>query len=650
MKVWSASSDEEGLSCTVIEFAGLRLMFDCGVARSSFGGSGDTPLAMRTARLLCEPGLAGTIDAVFITSWEAAAGVPFLTEQWGYEGPVYMTEPVYFTARRMLREIAEQEARENYARTRGERPAELSARGETYTAEEVESSFSRFTPVKYGEKIDLLAEASAQCASSGHEIGGAYWAIETVAEKVVYLGDVSLADSGRHPLPFDRELLCGADAVVVGTSFRSSSSASGKTYKQALDDAGAFITRSVQEGRRVLVPCFPLGAMYDLVEFIRARVFGAGGASQYKVLVVSPAARDTLQFAAVMSEWVEPARAARAFVPTELFAHSVLMRTGQLRCVDALAGNVRLGDGGKPFEPLFDRPSVVFCSHPACRFFDAKHLLRLFLGDKSSDICLVEPDYIDAALDAIKAVRGGNDAEWPGNILVEPLDARPAVEELSSVLDEAGTKTVICTGRAQAAQPQLKKARLVCLPRTSPEKASPSFALSPGACATIELEPQFVAAEFTPKLAQSIRLRPASVTPGGSKRMAEFRCSVKAERGKYVLDVAPENNNKVKEEEKEEKGELAAGGLEKKRARIDGHFFGVPRVQKVVLALATKGADRIDPLETGAERTVMRVGRLGALATVVLTNEETTVVSSSEEFREWVSQIIENDCLHSIRF
>ena len=642
MKVWSASLDE-GLSCTVVEFAGLRLMFDCGVGRSTFCSSGDRPLAMRTARL-CEADFAG-IDAVFVTSWEAAAGIPFLTERWGYEGPVYMTEPVYFTARRMLCEIAEQETRENYPRSRDVDSTEL-RESETYTAEEVESSFRRFTPVKYGEKIDLLAEACAQCASSGYEIGGAYWAIETVAEKIVYLGDVSLTTAGRHPLPFDRELLSGADAVVLGTSIRSNSAR--KEYSQALEDTGAFITRSVQDGRRVLVPCFPLGAMYDLVEYVRARVFASGGASQCKIIVVSPAARDTLQFSAIMSEWVEPARGARAFVPTELFAHSVLMRTGQLKCVDALAGNIRLGEGGKPFEPLFDRPSVVFCSHPACRFFDARHLLKLFMGDKSSDICLVEPDYIDPALGAIKSVRGGIGAEWSGNTLVEPLDARPTIEELNNVLDESGAKVVICTGKTQ---PQLKNAKLVCLPKTGVSGSGGngssldnlSFTLNSDACANVELEPQFVAAEFTPRLAQSIHLRPTSGSPGGSKRVAEFRCSVKAERGKYVLDTAAEtSNSKVKEGGGE--------GLEKKRARMDGHFFGVPRAQKVVLALATKGADRIDPLETSDERTVIRVGRLGMLATVVLTNEETTVVSNSEEFREWVSQIIENDCLHSVMF
>lgn len=651
MKVWDAGDDDdddvnEGIPCTIVEFAGLRLMFDCGVGRSTFCGPRDRPLEMRTARL-SRADVAG-VDAVFVTGWEAAAGVPFLTERWGYEGAVYMTEPVYFAARRMLREIAEQETLENYAKAVFPPPslststAESNPEKGTYTVEEVESSFRRFTPVKYGERIDLFAEACAQCASSGHEIGGAYWAVETVAEKIVYLGDVALHNgdddddgSCRHPLPFDGELLRGADVVLVGTSPRRQSAT--KSYRQALDDACAFIARNVQEGGRVLVPCFPLSVMYDLVERIRARIFtaaAAAGSSQYKIIVVSPAAHDMLQFSGVLSEWVEPARAARAFVPTELFGHAVLMRTGQLRCLGALDGNVHATTGGggggrKPFEPLFDRPSIVFCSHPACRFFDAQHLLRLFLGDGSSKICLVEPDYIDPALEAIRTI-GGSSADWAENILVEPVDARPPADQLGGVLDGSGARKVIYVGRARTApQPQLARAEVVGFPE--------------GGRIDVELEPQFATAEFTPKLAQSIHLSQARVVLGrntSNKRMAGFRCRVKAEHGKYVLDVAEEDDSKVEDE----------NVVMKKRARMDGHFFGVPRAQRVVSALAARGADRIEPLEVGEGRTVMRVGRLEAAATVVLTDRETTVVSDSEEFSEWVSQAIENDCLHSVIF
>ena len=626
MKVWNADNDiNESISCTLVEFAGLQLMFDCGVGRSTFCGPLDKPLALRVPRI-GEVELGG-VDAVFITSWEAAAGIPFLTERQGYDGPIYMTEPVYFTARRMLRELAEQEARMNYSSCAGQ--ADTLQAG-AYTVDEVEAAFRRVTPVNYGEKIDILSEACAQCASSGHEIGGAYWAVETVEEKVVYLGDVALSASGRHPLPFDSGLLQGADVAVVDSSPRSRSAT--KEYRKAVEAVGSFASRCVQEGRRVLIPCFPLGAMYDLVEYVKARVFGANSVvgtsvgSQHRVLVVSPAASDLLQFSGVVSEWVEYSRAVRAFVPTELFAHTTLAKTGHLKCVDALAGNTSVREGGMPFEPLFDRPSIVFCSHPSCRFFDAQHLLKLFLNDKNSDMCFVDPEYTGAALSVLSSMRSEGQ-EWGGTVLVEPLDPRPTPEELGSAIDELGVKAVVCVGKAEAAPPVLVKAELLRLSETGSE---------PERCAVLALEPRSMAAELTPTLAQSIHLSSVNTFFGGSERLAEFCCSVRAERGKYVLDV-------VKEDE-----EGDGADVQRKRAKVDEHFFGIPRAQKVVVALAAKGADMIEPLEMSTERTVLRVGHLGTLATVVLGSKETTIVSGSEELRGWITNIIESDCLHTM--
>ncbi|CAK1544336.1 unnamed protein product [Leptosia nina] len=430
MKLYCLSSDA-AKPCFVLSFKELLIMLDCGLSAHSVlnflplppvPSTRLTSLPTYTPPHINDPLLEGELkeccgrvfvdsvpefcppldkvvdfsqlDVILISNYTCMMALPFITEDTGFKGQVYATEPTLQIGRFYLEELSEWVCAVGEGAGEARRWKELvhllppplsqavrpRAWRRLFSAAALARSLARVRVVGYDERVDLYGALDATPVSSGFCLGSANWVLRSAHEKVAYVSGSSTLTT--HPRPINQSALRGADLLILAALTQTPA----HNPDHMLGDLCVHATLTLRAGGCVLCPVYPSGVLYDLLECLSAHLEGAGLA-QVPLYVVSPVADSSLAYSNILAEWVSAGKQARVLLPEEPFPHAALGRAGRLRQARALHELPT----SAPAE--FRQPCVVFCGHPSLRFGAAVHLLDLWASNPAHAVIFTEPDF-----------------------------------------------------------------------------------------------------------------------------------------------------------------------------------------------------------------------------------------------------------------
>lgn len=409
MKLYCLSSDA-AKPCFVLSFKELLIMLDCGLSAHSVLNFLPLPpvpstrlasLPNYTPPHLNDPLLEGELkdccgrvfvdsipefcppldkvvdfsqlDVILISNYTCMLALPFITEDTGFKGQVYATEPTLQIGRFYLEELGSWLALA--ARPRAWR--------RLFAREHIARALARVRVVGYDERVDVYGALDATAVSSGFCLGSANWVLRSAHEKVAYVSGSSTLTT--HPRPINQAALRGADVLVLAALTQTPA----HNPDHMLGDLCVHAAVTLRAGGSVLLPVYPSGVLYDLLECLSAHLDQAGLAA-VPLYVLSPVADSSLAYSNILAEWVSVGKQARVYLPEEPFPHAALARGGRLKHARHLHDDA--------FSADFRQPCVVFCGHPSLRFGAAVHLVELWASNPAHAIIFTEPDfpYLDA--------------------------------------------------------------------------------------------------------------------------------------------------------------------------------------------------------------------------------------------------------------
>lgn len=335
------------------------------------------------------------IDVVLISNYLNMFGLPYLTERFGFTGVVYVTEPTFHFGRIMMEEIMK-------LIERTPRPRRLNLwkkvhdqvnlsipRGHVmnrdpntwlpiFSGKELNNCLSKLKIVNFSQSIDIFGLFEVSAHSSGFCIGSCNWTLKSDHEKVVYMSQTSLLTT--HPKPFESQPLQDADVMLL-TNLTPSPLVNPDTM---LGDFCSHTIQTLKNDGNVLVPCYPCGMVYDLIECIASQLTAAS-LTQVPIYFLSPVAEASLAYSNILGEWLTASKQCKVFIPDEPFIHSSLVRAGRLKHFSSVSDPA--------FNEAFKCPCVVFTSHPSLRFGDVVHFIQLWAQSSKNLLILTEPDF-----------------------------------------------------------------------------------------------------------------------------------------------------------------------------------------------------------------------------------------------------------------
>lgn len=434
-----------GETCTVLEWRGIRLMLDCGLhlpamqrflpvdaephgvgkAKHSDGkpskrprpdteepGSGEMPFTRIGGNVFIEAGAIrfrvpewglldlAAVDAILISNAQNMLALPFITEHSAFRGRVYATEPTVQIASMMMQELVKYAEKVQYPE--GELapwqnedliaalPPELQVQladamcwRTLYGRRDVEEAISKVHRVSFHQHINLLGVMEAVPVSSGFALGSANWILRTDNEKVIYVADSSLSP-GRHPQPLDNTLFSNCDMMIM-TSLSPEPQYPPEAMVQELCN---LVGSTLSSGGQVLLPSFPGGIIFDLIEVLHSYLQTAGH-PRVPLYFISPVADQALAYSNICAEWLCKPKQDKSYLPEWPFIHADLQQSGRLQHYTGV------DDPG--FAAGFKEPCVVFCGHPSLRCGEVIHFINTWGHEARNAIIFTEPGFDYAA-------------------------------------------------------------------------------------------------------------------------------------------------------------------------------------------------------------------------------------------------------------
>lgn len=336
-----------------------------------------------------------SIDVVLISNYLNMFGLPYLTERLDFNGVVYLTEPTFHFGRMMMEEVIQ-------LIERTPRPRRLDLWKKIhdqvnlsipkshvmnrdpntwlpiFTLAELNSCLSKLKIVNFSQSIDIFGLFEVSAHSSGFCIGSCNWTFKSNHEKVVYMSQTSLLTT--HPKPFESQPLRDADVMLL-TNLTPSPLVNPDTM---LGDFCSHTIQALKNDGNVLIPCYPCGMVYDLIECIAGQLTAAN-LTQVPIYFLSPVAKASLAYSNILGEWLTSSKQCKVFIPDEPFIHSSLVRGGRLKHFSSVSDPA--------FNEAFKSPCVMFTSHPSLRFGDAVHFLQLWGQSSKNLLIMTEPDF-----------------------------------------------------------------------------------------------------------------------------------------------------------------------------------------------------------------------------------------------------------------
>lgn len=335
-----------------------------------------------------------TVDIILISNSFSMLAIPYLTEYCGFQGTIYATDPAHQIGRLLMKEMVKY-CQVSIGKTQASKwkdrlvekvlPASLSdvwnkdlpSWRQCYNENELSRALSRVHVVGYAERISIFGSLTVTAYSSGYTLGSSNWCIESNYEKIVYMS--SSSDLTTHPQPMDVSPLRNSDALIftgLGRPFMNNPGG-------MLNEFCNCLAATLKSGGNVLVPCYPSGLVYDLLECLLT-FMEQSGLNSIPIYFISPVAKDCLAFSQVFSEWLHPNKQNKVYLPEPPFAHDELINMGRLKVFSSVH------DG---LSSSFKKPCVVLTGHPSLRFGDSVHFLEMWKNSPNNSVIFVEPEF-----------------------------------------------------------------------------------------------------------------------------------------------------------------------------------------------------------------------------------------------------------------
>ncbi|KAB0351266.1 hypothetical protein FD754_016123 [Muntiacus muntjak] len=449
------------LPCNVLKFRSTTIMLDCGLATTSTLNFLPLPL-VQSPRLSSLPGWSlkdgnafldkelkecsghvfvdsvpefclpetelidlSTVDVILISNYHCMMALPYITEHTGFMGTVYATEPTVQIVRLLMEELVNFTERVPKAQSASlwknkdiqrllpslKDAVEVSTWRRCYTMQEVNSALSKIQLVGYSQKIELFGAVQVTPLSSGYALGSSNWIIQSHYEKVSYVSGSSLLTT--HPQPMAQASLKNSDVLILtGLTQIPTANPDGMVGEFCSN-----LALTVRNGGNALVPCYPSGVIYDLLERLYQYIDSAG-LSSIPFYFISPVANSSLEFSQIFAEWLCHNKQTKVYLPEPRFPHAELIQTNKLKHYPSIHGD---------FSNDFRQPCVVFTGHPSLRFGDVVHFMELWGKPDFSYLEALAP-YQPLAMKCIYC----------------PIDTRMNFIQVSKLLKEVQPLHVVC--------------------------------------------------------------------------------------------------------------------------------------------------------------------------------------------------------------
>ncbi|KAF4523843.1 hypothetical protein B566_EDAN016808 [Ephemera danica] len=324
------------------------------------------------------------VDVILISNYLCMLALPFVTEDTGFRGVVYATEPTLQIGRLFLDELVQTVERspkavsaKHWKALQHLLPAPLNEAPfprswqQLFDAKRVAASLSRI-------QMDVYGALTVSPVSSGYCLGSSNWIISSAYEKVAYISGSSTLTT--HPRPMDQQVLKNADVLILSGLTQTPTA----NPDSMLGDLCVTAAMTLRAGGSVLIPCYPSGVVYDLFECLSSHL-DSTGLSSVRMFFISPVADSSLAYSNILAEWLSTAKQNKVYIPEEPFPHAQLMQTGRLKHFKNL-----WADG---FNNDYRQPCVVFCGHPSLRFGDSVHFMELWGSNPQHTVIFTEPDF-----------------------------------------------------------------------------------------------------------------------------------------------------------------------------------------------------------------------------------------------------------------
>ncbi|KYO42905.1 integrator complex subunit 9 [Alligator mississippiensis] len=546
------------LPCNVLKFKSTTIMLDCGLDMTSALNFLPLPL-VQSPRLSKLPGWVlkdgntfldkelkdcsghvfvdsvpefclpetelldlSTVDVILISNYHCMMALPYITECTGFTGTVYATEPTVQIGRLLMEELVNSIERVPKAQSASlwknkevqrllpaplKDAVEVSTWRRCYTMPEVNSALSKIQLVGYSQKIELFGAVQVTPLSSGYALGSSNWIIQSHYEKVSYVSGSSLLTT--HPQPMDQASLKNSDVLIL----------TGLTQIPTANPDGMVgefcnnLAMTVRSGGNVLVPCYPSGVIYDLLECLYQYIDSAG-LSNVPFYFISPVANSSLEFSQIFAEWLCHNKQTKVYLPEPPFPHAELIQTNKLKHYPSIHGD---------FSNDFKQPCVVFTGHPSLRFGDVVHFMELWGKSSLNTIIFTEPDF--SYLDALAPYQ-----PLAMKCVYCPIDTRLNFIQVSKLLKEVQPLHVVCPEQYTQPPPtQSHRTDLMidCQP--------PPMSYRRAEVLTLPFKRRYEKIEIMPELADS--LVPLEIKPGIS--LATVSAVLHTKDNKHVLQLPP---------------------------------------------------------------------------------------------------------------
>ncbi|XP_023072590.1 integrator complex subunit 9 isoform X2 [Piliocolobus tephrosceles] len=460
------------LPCNVLKFKSTTIMLDCGLDMTSTLNFLPLPL-VQSPRLSNLPGWSlkdgnafldkelkecsghvfvdsvpefclpetelidlSTVDVILISNYHCMMALPYITEHTGFTGTVYATEPTVQIGRLLMEELVNFIERVPKAQSASlwknkdiqrllpsplKDAVEVSTWRRCYTMQEVNSALSKIQLVGYSQKIELFGAVQVTPLSSGYALGSSNWIIQSHYEKVSYVSGSSLLTT--HPQPMDQASLKNSDVLVLtGLTQIPTANPDGMVGEFCSN-----LALTVRNGGNVLVPCYPSGVIYDLLECLYQYIDSAG-LSSVPLYFISPVANSSLEFSQIFAEWLCHNKQSKVYLPEPPFPHAELIQTNKLKHYPSIHGD---------FSNDFRQPCVVFTGHPSLRFGDVVHFMELWGKSSLNTVIFTEPDF--SYLEALAPYQ-----PLAMKCIYCPIDTRLNFIQVSKLLKEVQPLHVVC--------------------------------------------------------------------------------------------------------------------------------------------------------------------------------------------------------------
>ncbi|XP_069584497.1 integrator complex subunit 9 isoform X1 [Ranitomeya imitator] len=546
------------LPCNVLKFKATTIMLDCGLDMTSALSFLPLPLVHST-RLSKMPGWVSkdgnaqlekevkecsgrvfvdsvpefclpetqlidlsTVDVILISNYHCMMALPYITEHTGFTGTVYATEPTVQIGRLLMEELVNFIERVPKAQSatmwkhkdhQRQLPAPLKDAVEVftwrkcYTMQEVNAALSKIQLVGYSQKIELFGAVQVTPLSSGYALGSSNWIIQSHYEKVSYVSGSSLLTT--HPQPMDQTSLKNSDVLILtGLTQIPTANPDGMVGEFCSN-----LAMTIRNGGNVLVPCYPSGVIYDLLECLYQYIDSAG-LSSVPFYFISPVANSSLEFSQIFAEWLCHNKQTKVYLPEPPFPHAELIQTNKLKHYPSIHGD---------FSNDFKQPCVVFTGHPTLRFGDVVHFMELWGKSSLNTIIFTEPDF--SYLDALAPYQ-----PLAMKCVYCPIDTRLNFIQVSKLLKEVQPQHVVCP--EQYTQPPVSQSHrsdlmIDCLP--------PPMSYRRAEVLTLPFRRRYEKIELMPELAEA--LVPTEIKPGVS--LATVSAVLYTKDNKHVLQPPP---------------------------------------------------------------------------------------------------------------